>query len=753
MPKRGLLCGLLSALAVAAFVLPAQAHVALVWRGEPEADIVLPSAPSPTLELAARDVQEGVWRISGARLPIVRGVPSRLPMHIYVGQAPPALRLPEAGEWWAVCATSRKSKAVWLCGSSDAAVQYAAAELLRQLGLRFFSPELTLAPQRKSVAVGEQRRVFRPAFSRRGFCLGPTPEITPARWFLAAGEENRKRALRYVDWLAGNGQNTLACCLPAGHLSAALADHLAEVADYAKRRGVCLGVVVSLAPDGQLFSLVPAGACPEREGTWRGELRSALEELSALRVGLVVAAVRTSERQYRCPVCGGVHEANVAALRWAAAAAEDLSAGKGVPRFALWLRDLSQARPWAEGLSEQAWFWPEGEVAPAPLRRAPLLRLDLVHQRWLDAASLADRRWTGCIFPAGEAHWCSWLVDWAAASFSRSGAADGWAAPLGELCSALGDKRGEVLRALLEAAAASERAFACEGLLGDMVGRGARLPALAHRAASGDPAVHDEAAQVIVALRELERAAGRTRRRLEAAKASLPRQAKDVLEELCAGLEANELRARHERRLFQAIWQGGLWELEDLRYAQNMLRAASYAQRRFAPLLERWLARRCPDGSPQLAAWAEERRVVASAFALAAIEVGSEVEVVRGFPNVFVVRAGKPRQALVSLPYWLDDYEQATLVFGISPGEGARGASLRVLEEERALALPPAGECAIVRVPLPMDKLQGGSLKVAFSAGKGSFEVRGLWLHLKKKPPAASGEQTWPEYLPAETEE
>jgi len=80
---------LLSILTALLCTAPAALHAAdnfLVENGQPRAEIVISDKPQRTTRLAAQELQDGIQKISAARLPIVTQ-PTSGAVHVFVGQS------------------------------------------------------------------------------------------------------------------------------------------------------------------------------------------------------------------------------------------------------------------------------------------------------------------------------------------------------------------------------------------------------------------------------------------------------------------------------------------------------------------------------------------------------------------------------------------------------------------------------------------------------------------------------------------
>lgn len=138
-------------------------------------------APKATLlQWAAEDVAGYLGRMSGAAVPLA-DVPADGLLPIYVGCAPQAVKLTKAtpnGDAYSVDVSAQR---IVLHGESRRAVYYAAAQLLHDVGVRWYAPGAIgeVVPQRRTVSARMGRRESAPDFVTRRLWCGPPDET---RW-------------------------------------------------------------------------------------------------------------------------------------------------------------------------------------------------------------------------------------------------------------------------------------------------------------------------------------------------------------------------------------------------------------------------------------------------------------------------------------------------------------------------------------------------------------------------------------------
>lgn len=200
----------------------AHGDVELVRDSQPVADIVVVPGALSSVRLAAKDLQEHLESVSGARLPIVEVPSDKAANHVYVGESEFTRKLgfkldefrnsgfaivaknqhvilagvdkqraksPYLGpeglkEWQAFCGepflfmssgdigTGHYNSRLGIHTNDDLGTWYAVAECLEQLGVRWYMPyeDGTVIPQKKTVIIAEQDVREEAKFARREFC-------------------------------------------------------------------------------------------------------------------------------------------------------------------------------------------------------------------------------------------------------------------------------------------------------------------------------------------------------------------------------------------------------------------------------------------------------------------------------------------------------------------------------------------------------------------------------------------------------
>jgi len=121
--------------------------------------------------------------------------------------------------------------------------------LQEKLGFRFYHPKNTFIPSYDSWILPE-RFTFeaKPMFNKRGFHLHTMHpmELTEQLHGRMDGTA-LKDVKEYIDWLVRNGQNVMQFWLLRTVDRASWPDYAKQYVDYAKKRGVLIGVVISLS--------------------------------------------------------------------------------------------------------------------------------------------------------------------------------------------------------------------------------------------------------------------------------------------------------------------------------------------------------------------------------------------------------------------------------------------------------------------------------------------------------------------------
>lgn len=166
-------------------------EVVLVAEGNPGAILLLPETAHADEELAAKEIQEHVEKMSGAKLPIVhqaadgsfapalsRGERETALVRIGASLTPDAEKAirdfagrtaPPADPSPSSLLLRVRPSGVALAGLSPEGTLFAAYELLEQLGCRWFMPgEIgTVIPERRTVSLREQETIQIPSFPHR----------------------------------------------------------------------------------------------------------------------------------------------------------------------------------------------------------------------------------------------------------------------------------------------------------------------------------------------------------------------------------------------------------------------------------------------------------------------------------------------------------------------------------------------------------------------------------------------------------
>ena len=146
--------------------------VFLVRDGKPASVLILPKSAHADEELAARELQDHVEKISGAKLEIIRGkaTDGLLPIRIGLSHNS-ALKavIQKTSKAPAAYLISVAPNGVTLAGRSPEGTLFAAYELLEQLGVRWYMPGDigTVIPNQQTIALSAGLTVRAPSFASR----------------------------------------------------------------------------------------------------------------------------------------------------------------------------------------------------------------------------------------------------------------------------------------------------------------------------------------------------------------------------------------------------------------------------------------------------------------------------------------------------------------------------------------------------------------------------------------------------------
>lgn len=239
--------------------------VELVREGRPMAQIVTPASPVPSVALAARELQNHLERISGARLPIVTDGTGELPVTVYVGESEHTRRLgisledvqhdgfkivardafvalvgrefsvapllgdyagltfheqrrrwhETTGKQWRFPAVLSGSAGVYedVYADDGTGTLYAVYELLEQLGMRWYLPMADLGivyPALETVRIEPQRLKREPQFPIRQF-INRTTRFDDWYWykFMRMGNAKLVPQLHTLGWVMEAGPEIL----------------------------------------------------------------------------------------------------------------------------------------------------------------------------------------------------------------------------------------------------------------------------------------------------------------------------------------------------------------------------------------------------------------------------------------------------------------------------------------------------------------------------------------------------------------
>ena len=133
------------------------ASLFLVQDGRTPYSICISSDASPSIQRGAGELQRFLGEISGARLPVVKGVCTPPSVRIEANEAfgPEGFRLKTDG------------RDIVIAGGRKRGAMYGVYSLLEKLGCRWFARDLSLIPKQRSISVPPLDEIQRPAFEMR----------------------------------------------------------------------------------------------------------------------------------------------------------------------------------------------------------------------------------------------------------------------------------------------------------------------------------------------------------------------------------------------------------------------------------------------------------------------------------------------------------------------------------------------------------------------------------------------------------
>ena len=153
---------------VACAVPCAAAGLRLVENGRSDYAIVIAADAVQSERHGAEELQHFLEQMSGAKLAVVTEARPRM---ILVGDSPvleklnPGIRLPDLGsEGFALKTMGRH---LIIAGGKQRGTMYGVYTLLEKLGCRWFTPEVSRIPKRRTIAIGPLDEVQKPAFEYR----------------------------------------------------------------------------------------------------------------------------------------------------------------------------------------------------------------------------------------------------------------------------------------------------------------------------------------------------------------------------------------------------------------------------------------------------------------------------------------------------------------------------------------------------------------------------------------------------------
>ncbi len=398
----------------------------------------------------------------------VQIVLSRLPSTATVPDVPDrgrsSLAYPDHRYAWS--STVRHGRVVMtLRAVSSQGVSFALYGLLQEkLGYRFYHPKRTIFPQHGRWPL-PARFTWEavPRFQKKGFHLHTLHPIELAEQL---NDPTRPGALgdvqEYIDWLARNQQNTMQFYLLRGVDRERWIAHARRIVEYAHRRGVLVGVEVSLAmlqqQAFQVVTLLRPFPSYERQvdrtlawlfqAPWdfltvEPTMGEWLPDLGRCMPGLMEHLTDEVRNRYHALPILATH-----VIRHGEKAGCEKSSNTGLLLHSVMCYSVTETNSPVYGNSNQqfvlerarrecgrreTWYWPESSYWVAFDTPVPLFLLPYLDARWSDMAAMERLGAAGHLTFTSGWEWGYWLVDWSIARWSWRHTENGRVVPSGPL--------------------------------------------------------------------------------------------------------------------------------------------------------------------------------------------------------------------------------------------------------------------------------------------------------------------------------
>ena len=328
--------------------------------------------------------------------------------------------------------------------------------LQERLGYRFYHPRRTLIPTRTRWPMPDRFSwQAMPRFAKRGFHLHTLHPVELTEQLHDPAFPNALAdAKEYIDWLVRNQQNLLQFFLLRGIDRERWIGHAREIVAYAHRRGVLVGVEVSLSmlqqrafqavrllwPFPSYSSQVDTALAWLFRADWdfvtlESTMGEYLPDLARLMPGVTAYFVDTVEEKYRTKCFRATHVIRAADSRERETpdGPADGSAPAGIlihtvmcysatepqaPVYGNRNQRFMLERARREAGRRETWYWPESAYWVCFDNSVPLLLLPYLDARWHDMDSMERLGVAGHLTFTSGWEWGYWLTDWSVARWS-----------------------------------------------------------------------------------------------------------------------------------------------------------------------------------------------------------------------------------------------------------------------------------------------------------------------------------------------
>jgi hypothetical protein len=364
------------------------------------------------------------------------------------------LAYPDHDYEWRSAGKNGRITLTLLTGSGQGASFALYGLLQEKLGFRFYHPKRTLIPHHERWHLATKFRwKATPRFDKKGFHLHTLHPIELTEQLHDPGRPNALADVReYVNWLVRNQQNVMQFYLLRGVDRDRWANHARQIVDYAHRRGVLVGVEISIAMLQQnafqavkLLRPSPYRDQADRALAWLFQAKwdfvtieptmgEYLPDLANLRSDLTNYLMREVAEHYHAKPFLATHviRRRDEAIVKEAAGIRDV-AGTGILLHSVMCYSASEPKAPVYGNTNQrfvleraklenprreTWYWPESSYWIAFDNSVPLFLLPYLDVRWNDMETMERIGLANHLTFSSGWEWGYWLIDWSIARWA-----------------------------------------------------------------------------------------------------------------------------------------------------------------------------------------------------------------------------------------------------------------------------------------------------------------------------------------------